>query len=61
MSNEEKNLAIMTMRRRDKKLYDTIMHTKKRIRFRVSKLLCSWEMSTKIFQKEKKTLSCPQK
>jgi len=38
MSNEEKNLAIMTMRRRDKKLYDTIMHTKRRKRFRAQAL-----------------------
>ena len=43
LSKEEKNLAIMAMKKKDKRLYDRIMHSKKKKRSEVkyfSGLLC---------------------
>lgn len=38
MSKEEKNLALMAMKKKDKRLYDRIMHSKKKKRTEVRKL-----------------------
>jgi len=39
MSKEEKNLALMPMKKKDKRLYDRIMHSKKKKRSEVSWLV----------------------
>ena len=36
LSKEEKNLAIMAMKKKDKRLYDRIMHSKKKKRSEVN-------------------------
>ena len=36
MTKEEKNLALMAMKKKDKRLYDRIMHSKKKKRSEVS-------------------------
>ena len=38
MSKEEKNLALMAMKKKDKRLYDRIMHSKKKKRSEVGRL-----------------------
>lgn len=49
LSKEEKNLAIMAMKKKDKWLYDRIMHSKKKKRSEV-KLLSSIRSNTIVSQ-----------
>lgn len=51
MTKEEKNLALMAMKKKDKRLYDRIMHSKKKKRSEVrqarSRTILNWA-STRI-------------
>ena len=40
MTKEEKNLALMAMKKKDKRLYDRIMHSKKKKRSEVRQARC---------------------
>ena len=51
LSKEEKNLAIMAMKKKDKRLYDRIMHSKKKKRSEVnySRIFFFMDVFTRIF------------